>query len=41
VETHQLMLANLLISRIEDLVLRWDTLSKLAIKIALAKGSPE
>jgi hypothetical protein len=41
VETHQLMLANLLISRIEDPILRWDTLSKLAIKIAPAKGSPE
>jgi hypothetical protein len=41
VETHQLMLANLLIARIENSTLRWDTLSKLAIKMAPAKGSTE
>jgi hypothetical protein len=41
VETHQLMLANLLIARIGNPVLRWDTLSKLAIKMAPAKGSTD
>jgi hypothetical protein len=35
------MLANLLISRIENSTLRWDTLSKLAIKMAPVKGSSE
>jgi hypothetical protein len=41
VGTHQLMLANLIISRIDNSTLRWDTLSKLALKIAPTKETPE
>lgn len=34
VETHQLLLGNLIASRIENNKIRWETLSKLALKIA-------
>jgi hypothetical protein len=34
VETHQMLLANLLASRIEDETKRWDTISQLSINVA-------
>jgi hypothetical protein len=38
VETHQLMMGNLLAARIEDDDLRWKTLASLALKLTPAKG---
>jgi hypothetical protein len=40
VGTHQLMLGNLLASRIDDDKMRWDTLAKLALRLAPGKDDP-